>query len=157
MYVRFLKDFYGYIGGSGGFFQGGDMALSFTSFTLPSTTAVTQAWSDTAGGAMAQVGSAQVSVTTTRVNEVIVIGFIGVGAFGAGADLVLGYQIGAATAVNASYANGGGTFNMSFTKPATVASPGTYTVKLVASKSTGSPNIEKGNHTDATLFVVQQA
>ena len=94
--------------------------------------------------ALAQLGTVNVSVTTTRVNEIIFVGFTG--SFQqTGTTLcsaLLGYQIDSDSAVLANKFNSQGTisgpiFDASFVIPVTIAAAGTYVVKLCLGEDAG--------------------
>lgn len=120
----------------------GTIKLDGSTATLASDFTVTQTYSETPGGNMAQVSSVQVSVTT-KDNEKVLISFSGAIGLAATSDIAYGYQIDSDTPVICGYSNQQGTLSLSFTALSAALSAGSHTIKLMACKGTGT-TIVKG-------------
>lgn len=134
--------------GGGG---GGGTSFSLTSYSNTMTGdkfTVSAAFSNTAGGGMAQVGSVQLNnVIISSLTDVLELRFSALQIPSATADLLIGYQIGANPAVWGTYLNDT-TLMAVLNESVTGITPGTYTVKLMACKSgTGTVDIGASDST----------
>lgn len=148
-------------GGSSG--SGASTNDVVTTSHLSSDFPVTAAYSDVAGAGMTAVTGLACTITTTRTNEVVQIFYSGsVNTSGAATDMIYGYKIGSGTAVVIGhFYHGAVAFDvpLSFCIPVTITgAPGDYTIYLVASKNTGSPQFyaRLNSNGDYYLFGVKQ-
>lgn len=119
-----------------------------TSATLAATFFnVVASSADAPGGGMAAVTNLVCSITTTKANEIILLTYPCEFSFSSSGGAFLGYQIDSNTPVCLSYARAGsaGTFSTvtTISKYITIATPGTYDIKIAASLVTGSAFIDR--------------
>jgi hypothetical protein len=134
----------------------GITGLDTQSYELSSSFSVTQAFIDQPGGNMAQVDSSEITINTLE-NEAVEVSFVGsLYASSGTSDVILGYQIDSDTPivqlyeVETSTSVGAITFS-TMTAP---LSAGQHTIKLMASKTVGAPQIYVSNSGGSARFTV---
>lgn len=138
------------IGGSGG----GSLASAGQSI-LGSDFTVTQAWSNTAGGNLAQVSTVEVTATFVA-NERVIINYVGSATVPSGSDLIVGYQIDSDTAKTLLYTQGlgGGYRGICFSALSAALTAGSHTFKLMAASSGADPTIAGASNLNGAIFEI---
>jgi hypothetical protein len=110
---------------------------------LASNATISSAWSDVAGGNMAQIGALELSLVVP-VESKVVISFGGTATGGTGSEGVFGYQIDATTAVPIAYVNlnvAAATRQYVNFRDVVTLTAGTYVIKAMAARLTNNLTI----------------
>lgn len=129
--------------------SGGAAISTITTATLSGDVVITQDYVDAAGGGSAAISGYSCSITTTHSNEVVLLDCQLSAKQTVSSDLLIGYQIDSNTPVSLIYYKnidiGVTRTVMPISKFITIATPGTYTLKLTASRTStlGNPTVEQ--------------